>query len=91
MFRCEKCNRITVPGEKATRLVTVERDVEYPSRNYKIGEVKFYDPGGYGTEIVKEILICEECARTKREKSKNPLSTVLSWFTEAESRFRLGK
>ena len=57
-----------MPGEKAFRVVTETRLKEYPRRAHANPCVKFGkretrdDPGGIGTEIVKEVLAHQSCA-----------------------------
>ena len=52
MFKCAQCNRTTVPKEKATHVTVEMRKVTYPC-------------GATGKEIVKEILVCQQCIITK--------------------------
>ena len=56
MFRCEKCRRITKTNEKQYKKVIKTREKSYKNENTygKVKETK-------GTEIVKEINICEKC------------------------------
>ena len=56
MFKCEKCGRITEPGEKQHKKVIETREKIYKNED-KHGNIKT----SKGTEIVKEINICEEC------------------------------
>lgn len=63
MFKCEICGKITKAGEKQTKKIIVTRNVKY-SNILPNGKEKITD----GTEIVKEINICEECAK-KEEKN----------------------
>ena len=49
MFRCGKCGRITVPKEKATRIVTEVRRVKQPD-------------GSHRNETAKEVAACRQCA-----------------------------
>ena len=55
MFKCQRCRRITEPGEKSTLIVTETREKVYPPRKG--------DPGGSGFETVSEIQVCESCAK----------------------------
>jgi hypothetical protein len=69
MYRCQFCNRVSRPGERATKVVTERRPAEYPSRGRaqkgatgrtaKAPE----DPGGAGYEIAKEAIACAVCAQ----------------------------
>ncbi len=56
MFKCEKCERITRPGEKQHKKVVETREKIYKNED-KHGNIKT----SKGAEIVKEINICEEC------------------------------
>jgi hypothetical protein len=60
-FKCGICNETSKPREKATRIVTETRSKQYPFREHAHSNGKD-DPGGVGTEIVTEVLACEECA-----------------------------
>jgi hypothetical protein len=56
MFKCGKCGRTTVPNEKATRETVETREVKY-------------ECGSKGTEIVKEIVTCQQCAILKKQQA----------------------
>ena len=68
MYRCELCNRVSRPGERAVKVVTSRRPTEYPSRakaqRMRIGRKTKHqdDPGGAGYEIAKEAVACSTCA-----------------------------
>jgi len=68
MYRCKLCNRVSRPGERATKVVLERRPAEYPSRGKaQKGSTerrsKFQDdPGGAGYEIAKECIACASCA-----------------------------
>jgi hypothetical protein len=74
MYRCELCNRVSRPGERAVKVVLERRPAEYPSRSKaqraRSGRrSKFQDdPGGAGYEIAKEVIACATCAQEYREK-----------------------
>ena len=57
MFKCELCGKITKAGEKQHKKVVKTRDKTYINIDKNGNEKKTT-----GTEIVKEINICEECA-----------------------------
>jgi len=69
MYRCELCNRVSRPGERATKVVLERRPTEYPSRSKaqraRSGRrSKFHDdPGGAGYEIAREAIACSACAQ----------------------------
>ena len=69
MYRCKFCNRVSRPGERATKVVTERRPAEYPSRGKApkgrmASRTKGHeDPGGAGYEIAKECIACSTCAQ----------------------------
>ena len=69
MYRCQFCNRVSRPGERATKVVTERRPAEYPSRGKaqkgrEASRSKAQeDPGGAGYEIAKERIACATCAQ----------------------------
>ena len=69
MFKCELCGKITKSGEKQTKKIIETRKVKYSNISPN-GKEKVTD----GFEIVKEISICEECA--KKEEEKNEQSRI---------------
>ncbi len=48
MYNCGQCGKTTRPGERANMKVIETRDVTYPT-------------GHTGTEIVREIKVCDSC------------------------------
>lgn len=66
MFKCQICGKITKAGEKQTKKIVETRDKKY---NYidKHGNKKV----STGFEIVKEINICEECAKKEENNDEN--------------------
>lgn len=74
MYRCELCNRVSRPGERATKVVTERRPTEYPSRSKaqraRAGRraKQHDDPGGAGYEIAKEAMVCAACAEAHLAK-----------------------
>ncbi len=74
MYRCELCNRVSRPGERATKVVMERRPTEYPSRG-KAQRARsgrrsksHDDPGGAGYEIAKEAIACATCAEQQVAK-----------------------
>ncbi len=60
MYRCQICGANS-SGEMR-RNTTQTRPVEHPQRDYKDRRgKKIYDPGGKGTQIVKELAVCSLC------------------------------
>ena len=68
MYRCEKCGVVVPPRHKLNRVVVETREKEYPvfrprkgkkRRNREAPEpIRF----ARGTEIVKELRVCANCA-----------------------------
>jgi len=82
MYRCEVCDRVTESGTPSNRIVIETRPTEYPHRE-KVhwhpptdrGQGKWVDdPGGVGTEVVREIRMCPECAAKARTLERDPTS-----------------
>ncbi len=64
MFKCDKCGKITRPREKQTKKVVKTRDKTYTyTDKFDRNQIKFKE----NAEIVKEISLCEDCA--KREEN----------------------
>jgi hypothetical protein len=73
MFRCQLCQCVVPPRTAAQQVVLKRRKKRYPYRsaantffrineNGKRKEHQTDDPGGEGEEIVKEMLVCPDCA-----------------------------
>ena len=78
MYRCELCRKIVLPRVRCVKLVVKTRLKKYAARKKanrfrrfektekgwksKIKEVG--DPGGVGREIVRELSVCQNCARS---------------------------
>jgi len=69
MFKCGKCMRTSVPGEKATRVTVETREVTYAD-------------GRSGLEIAKEMTICRQCSM-KYALGKQEIGEPITEFTEA--------
>ncbi|MEM7137674.1 MAG: hypothetical protein AAF500_13915 [Myxococcota bacterium] len=82
MYRCELCNRVSRPGERATKVVTERRPTEYPSRSKaqrsRAGRrSKFHDdPGGAGYEIAREAMTCATCAEEQLAKEAAEIASL---------------
>lgn len=66
MFKCGKCGKGSVHGEKPTKVVTETRERVYPEQGYwdpLFGRDVVTDPGGEGWEIVKEVDMHAACAK----------------------------
>jgi hypothetical protein len=66
MFKCSCCYKNSKPGESATKRVVETRIKQYPVRKNAHSNGND-DLGGVGTEIVKEIFLCTECAKLNLE------------------------
>ena len=69
MYRCEVCKELVPPGTVSKKVVVETREVNYPRRaaanRPKPGDSKRErrdDPGGRGSEIVREVIACPRCA-----------------------------
>jgi len=68
MFRCQRCQAVVPSHIPAKRLVVETRVVEHPYRKAAgvrlvDGKEKAYDdPGGTGTQIVREEVVCLACS-----------------------------
>lgn len=58
MFKCKICGNITQPGEKQYKKVVKTRNKIYHNLD-KYGRERI----SKGSEIVKEINVCEECSK----------------------------
>lgn len=66
MIKCGLCNGDTRSGEKPVAVILATRSVVYPFRA-KVQRISVPpylkdDPGGNGTEIVKQVLAHKKCA-----------------------------
>lgn len=66
-FVCGICHQPQPAHSKPKRVVTKTRARNYPARVYFIGGNKVEDPGGQGTEIVREVETCGACAPTQEQ------------------------
>lgn len=68
MYRCQKCNQLSQPGEPAAIVVVATRERVYPEREFAMRRGRgvrlrwIKDPGGVGTEIVQQEIQHERCA-----------------------------
>ena len=67
MFKCQNCGRNSRPHEKPVRVVIETREKEYVNKWYSRRK-KEHEKITYGTEIVKEKVICERCNRKENEE-----------------------
>jgi hypothetical protein len=74
MFRCQLCQQVVPAGTPSRHLVVQTRQKSYPFRSRvnriirltdtgKHKEVFLDDPGGAGTEIARELIVCPSCAQ----------------------------
>lgn len=59
-FICQMCTTVQKHGVQPTRVTTHVREVEYLPRTnaHRDGND---DPGGFGTEIARELVACPAC------------------------------
>jgi hypothetical protein len=70
MFRCDVCGSVAPPRTPCNRIIVETRPAEYPARprahwqpQCAGGKGKWVDdPGGHGSEIVRELRACDDCA-----------------------------
>lgn len=66
MYICEICEKVISPNTKAVRIPIETRTRQYPPRQKEVrrrGKRKTITvPGGVGTEIVREVDACPQCA-----------------------------
>jgi len=70
MFVCDVCGSVALPGTPSHRIVVETREVDHPPRpdahrrpRPPGGKIKWLDdPGGRGSQIVRELRACEPCA-----------------------------
>jgi len=79
MFRCDVCGCVAPPRTPCNRITIETRPVEYPRRpdaHWQLpkagGQGKWVDhPGGIGTQIIREVRACLDCAaRLRARESK---------------------
>lgn len=58
MFKCKICGKMTQPGEKQYKKIVKTRNKTYHNLD-KYGKERI----SKGSEIVKEINVCEKCAK----------------------------
>ena len=63
MYRCQNCGQVQPPREKENKIVVKQRMVNHPERKKQIAEGKYIvlDKGGRGSQIMKEITVCDKC------------------------------
>ncbi len=69
MFKCQNCGKNSRPHEKPTKVVVETREKEYVNKYYS-KKGKEHEKITYGTEIVKEKLLCDKCYRKVSEKNE---------------------
>ncbi|GAB4160405.1 MAG: hypothetical protein Tsb009_37710 [Planctomycetaceae bacterium] len=75
MFRCQSCNTVVPPRTRSQKIVVQTRQRIYEPRGVDPSERRggrgrgrstrkkqAYDKGGQGTEIVRELMVCPNCA-----------------------------
>jgi len=63
MFICDECERPSQPCETMVKRTIIVKTVYHPEHTYKDKHKRtIHDPGGQGTQIVKEGKLCQSCA-----------------------------
>jgi len=102
MFRCQNCDTVVPAGTPAHKIVTQTREKEYaqreaaPDNRRRFGRrfrrSRIIDPGGHGHEIVREIMVCPECAEQLAQQEPThhriPRGTTTAEETAPESSFQ---
>lgn len=60
MYKCQKCGKNTLPGEKCNKIITATRERTYINK-FKDRKGKEIEKISTGTEIIKEISVCDKC------------------------------
>ena len=63
MFICRKCGTLIGPKVSMNKVVVKTEAKDHPARKYLHKGLEVTDPGGTGTQIVKEEGCCKECAK----------------------------
>lgn len=68
MFICQVSGRVSKPGEKSFKVVVETRPKVYFEKDKKTGALKKV---GEGTEIVKEVTVCEDVYKKMTQGETN--------------------
>ena len=60
-YQCQLCKATPPHGTPSVRVVTQTREVEHPYRS-RVNRDGSDDKGGRGAQIVREAVVCPECA-----------------------------
>lgn len=69
MYYCRLCGDLVPAGIAARHVVLERRDVDHPPR-YECYRNRASDPGGRGTQIVREVVACEACSARADTKTE---------------------
>lgn len=86
MYRCQCCRSVVPPRTPSHRLIVQTQIAEFPYRvraNRFVrpdnkGKPKTFfvdDPGGTGTQIVREIIACPSCAAARAARAAPAVKT----------------
>lgn len=59
-YQCQKCGDIPPSGTPSVRVVVETREHQHPFRA-KANRDDSSDPGGKGSQIVRELVVCPAC------------------------------
>jgi len=94
MFRCQMCGSVVPAGMRANKIVVASRPRTYPSRGGgdrggfrgRFREPKpEYDKGGTGREIVRELAVCDRCAKLQVVQSSERDEASDQWVRDDKS------
>lgn len=61
-YQCQKCKATAPKGTPSVRVVVERRMHEHPFRK-EVNRDGSNDPGGKGSQIVREMVVCPDCAQ----------------------------
>ncbi|MFP2930751.1 hypothetical protein ACLESO_37250 [Pyxidicoccus sp. 3LG] len=79
MYRCQSCQKSVGPRVPCHRVTVATRLTRFPARptcqRYsEDGRTKWMDdPGGTGTQIVRELQVCSDCAASRQRSRPTPV------------------
>ena len=73
MYKCQKCKKQVEANITADRVVTQIREVKYITSKYDNGKKEVKE--AFGTEIVQELLVCQDCKKEYDKKAPTIIGT----------------
>lgn len=88
MYKCQKCNKISKPGESINKFVVSTREKKYINKTTDKKGNEYYKTT-YGNEIVKEIIVCQECydelVRNQPKKQVNNVENTYKQYDRSSN------